>query len=88
MLILCCHGKGVGSFMIFSFGVCNSTGWVVSSTLAGATIGSFTGGALADKFGCTRTFQFDSVPLIVGAILRFLLILFEHSKYCNSLGIK
>eukprot|EP00250_Pteridium_aquilinum_P008877 c18277_g3_i1 orf=114-1754(+) len=44
-------------------------GWVVSSTLAGATIGSFTGGSLADQFGCTRTFQLDAVPLIIGAVL-------------------
>ncbi|KAL2632206.1 hypothetical protein R1flu_016892 [Riccia fluitans] len=44
-------------------------GWVVSITLAGATIGSFTGGVLADKFGRTRSFQLDSVPLIVGALL-------------------
>lgn len=26
---------------------------------------------MADKFGRTRTFQLDSVPLIVGALLRF-----------------
>lgn len=44
-------------------------GWVVSSTLAGATVGSFTGGALADKFGRTRTFQLDAIPLAVGAFL-------------------
>ncbi|KAG6558001.1 hypothetical protein Mapa_000180 [Marchantia paleacea] len=44
-------------------------GWVVSITLAGATVGSFTGGTLADKFGRTRTFQLDSVPLIAGALL-------------------
>eukprot|EP00249_Psilotum_nudum_P028865 c38842_g1_i1 orf=440-2113(-) len=44
-------------------------GWVVSSTLAGATVGSFTGGALADKFGQTRSFQLDAIPLVVGALL-------------------
>ncbi|XP_077220247.1 plastidic GLC translocator [Tasmannia lanceolata] len=44
-------------------------GWVVSTTLAGATVGSFTGGALADKFGRTRTFQLDAIPLAVGAFL-------------------
>ncbi|CAM6093944.1 unnamed protein product [Calypogeia fissa] len=44
-------------------------GWVVSITLIGATLGSFTGGALADKFGRIRTFQLDSFPLIVGAVL-------------------
>ncbi|KAI8534437.1 hypothetical protein RHMOL_Rhmol10G0089600 [Rhododendron molle] len=44
-------------------------GWVVSSLLAGATVGSFTGGALADKFGRTKTFQLDAIPLVVGAFL-------------------
>lgn len=44
-------------------------GWVVSTLLAGATLGSFTGGALADKFGRTRTFQLDAIPLAVGAFL-------------------
>ncbi|TVU22073.1 hypothetical protein EJB05_31750 [Eragrostis curvula] len=45
-------------------------GWVVSTTLAGATVGSFTGGSLADKFGRTRTFILDAVPLAIGAFLR------------------
>ncbi|CAN7034899.1 unnamed protein product [Brassica oleracea var. botrytis] len=44
-------------------------GWIVSALLAGATVGSFTGGALADKFGRTRTFQLDAIPLAVGAFL-------------------
>ncbi|KAI8541881.1 hypothetical protein RHMOL_Rhmol08G0095300 [Rhododendron molle] len=44
-------------------------GWIVSTLLAGATVGSFTGGTLADKFGRTRTFQLDAVPLAVGAFL-------------------
>ncbi|KAJ4824967.1 hypothetical protein Tsubulata_046606 [Turnera subulata] len=44
-------------------------GWVVSTLLAGATVGSFTGGALADKFGRTKTFQLDAIPLTIGAIL-------------------
>ncbi|ONK66388.1 uncharacterized protein A4U43_C06F7320 [Asparagus officinalis] len=44
-------------------------GWVVSTLLAGATVGSFTGGALADKFGRTRAFLMDVVPLAVGAFL-------------------
>ncbi|XP_058071591.1 plastidic glucose transporter 4-like [Magnolia sinica] len=42
---------------------------VVSTILAGATVGSFTGGALADKFGRTRTFQLDAIPLAIGAFL-------------------
>uniref|UniRef100_A0A1J3DS65 Plastidic glucose transporter 4 n=1 Tax=Noccaea caerulescens TaxID=107243 RepID=A0A1J3DS65_NOCCA len=44
-------------------------GWIVSALLAGATVGSFTGGALADKFGRTRTFQLDAIPLAIGAFL-------------------
>lgn len=47
----------------------SSAGWVVSTLLAGATVGSFTGGTLADKFGRTRTFQFDGIPLTIGAFL-------------------
>ncbi|KAL0395940.1 UNVERIFIED_CONTAM: Plastidic glucose transporter 4 [Sesamum calycinum] len=44
-------------------------GWVVSTLLAGATVGSFTGGSLADKFGRTKTFLLDAIPLVVGAFL-------------------
>ncbi|KAK8914552.1 Plastidic glucose transporter 4 [Platanthera zijinensis] len=44
-------------------------GWVVSTLLAGATVGSFTGGSLADKFGRTQTFQLAAIPLTVGAFL-------------------
>ncbi|XP_021755097.1 plastidic glucose transporter 4-like [Chenopodium quinoa] len=44
-------------------------GWVVSILLAGATVGSFTGGSLADQFGRTRTFQLDAIPLAIGAYL-------------------
>jgi len=41
----------------------------VSTLLAGATVGSFTGGTLADKFGRTRTFQLDAIPLAIGGFL-------------------
>lgn len=44
-------------------------GWIVSTLLAGATVGSFTGGSLADQFGRTKTFLLDAVPLTVGALL-------------------
>ncbi|TKY45899.1 Plastidic glucose transporter 4 [Spatholobus suberectus] len=44
-------------------------GWIVSTLLAGATVGSFTGGSLADKFGRTRTFQLAAIPLSIGALL-------------------
>lgn len=50
------------------FEVC-VVGWVVSSLLAGAAIGSFTGGSLADKFGRTRTLILDAIPLTLGASL-------------------
>lgn len=46
-----------------------SQGWVVSTLLAGATVGSFTGGTLADKFGRTKTFILDAIPLAIGAFL-------------------
>lgn len=45
------------------------TGWIVSATLAGATVGSFTGGTLADKFGRTKSFILDAIPLTIGAFL-------------------
>lgn len=49
--------------------IISKTGWIVSMLLAGATVGSFTGGALADKFGRTRTFQLDAIPLAIGGFL-------------------
>lgn len=57
------HNSAISKLEIFGIG------WVVSSLLAGATVGSFTGGALADKFGRTKTFQLDAIPLVVGAFL-------------------
>lgn len=59
------------------------TGWVVSSTLAGATVGSFTGGALADKFGRTRTFQLDAIPLAIGAFLWLVM----HPPKCEAVKV-
>ncbi|KAM2710642.1 hypothetical protein EV2_048186 [Malus domestica] len=44
-------------------------GWVVSTLLAGATVGSLTGGSLADKFGRTKAFQLNAIPLAIGAFL-------------------
>lgn len=64
--------NGALEYMSRDLGFATNTvkqGWVVSSTLAGATVGSFTGGALADKIGRKRTFQLDALPLIVGTIL-------------------
>jgi len=56
----------------FELGFADSSvlkGWVVSSTLAGAAVGSFTGGALADKIGRRRTFQLNALPLFLGTLL-------------------
>ncbi|XP_074280869.1 putative plastidic glucose transporter 1 isoform X2 [Silene latifolia] len=44
-------------------------GLVVSIFIVGAFIGSFVSGSLVDKFGCRRTLQIDTIPLIIGAIL-------------------
>lgn len=44
-------------------------GFVVSTFLLGAFIGSISGGVLADKIGRRRTFQIDMLPLILGAAL-------------------
>lgn len=64
--------NGALEYLARDLGIADNTvlqGWVVSTTLAGATVGSFTGGALADKLGRKRTFQLDAIPLVVGAIL-------------------
>ncbi|XP_058087129.1 plastidic glucose transporter 4 [Magnolia sinica] len=64
--------NGALEYLSKDLGIVENTvlqGWVVSTTLAGATVGSFTGGALADKFGRTRTFQLDAIPLASGAFL-------------------
>ncbi|KAG6382348.1 hypothetical protein SASPL_157986 [Salvia splendens] len=42
-------------------------GWIVSTLLAGATVGSFTGGSLADKFGRTKTFIWMQFHLLATA---------------------
>ncbi|CAD5331834.1 unnamed protein product [Arabidopsis thaliana] len=64
--------NGALEYLAKDLGIAENTvlqGWIVSSLLAGATVGSFTGGALADKFGRTRTFQLDAIPLAIGAFL-------------------
>ncbi|XP_010549913.1 PREDICTED: plastidic glucose transporter 4 [Tarenaya hassleriana] len=64
--------NGALEYLAKDLGIADNTvlqGWIVSSLLAGATVGSFTGGSLADKFGRTRTFQLDAIPLAVGAFL-------------------
>ncbi|KAJ6833145.1 plastidic glucose transporter 4 [Iris pallida] len=64
--------NGALEYLSRDLGITENTvlqGWVVSTLLAGATVGSFTGGSLADKFGRTRTFQLDAIPLAVGAFL-------------------
>lgn len=44
-------------------------GLVVSIFIGGAFIGSISCGSLVDKLGCRRTFQLDTIPLILGAIV-------------------
>ncbi|GAU36552.1 hypothetical protein TSUD_277580 [Trifolium subterraneum] len=64
--------NGALEYLSKDLGIAENTvlqGWIVSSLLAGATVGSFTGGTLADKFGRTRTFQLDAIPLAIGAYL-------------------
>ncbi|KAJ6707647.1 MAJOR FACILITATOR SUGAR TRANSPORTER MAJOR FACILITATOR SUPERFAMILY-RELATED [Salix viminalis] len=64
--------NGALEYLAKDLGIVENTalqGWIVSTLLAGATVGSFTGGALADKFGRTRTFQLDAIPLTIGALL-------------------
>ncbi|KAL4325323.1 hypothetical protein GQ457_11G005500 [Hibiscus cannabinus] len=64
--------NGALEYLAKDLGIAENTvlqGWVVSTLLAGATVGSFNGGTLADKFGRTRTFQLDAIPLIIGAFL-------------------
>lgn len=47
-------------------------GLVVSIFIAGAFIGSISTGSLVDKLGCRLTFQIDTIPLILGAIIRLI----------------
>ncbi|CAL9771566.1 unnamed protein product [Musa acuminata subsp. burmannicoides] len=64
--------NGALEYLARDLGIAKDTvlqGWVVSTTLAGATVGSFTGGTLADKLGRIRTFQLDAIPLVIGAFL-------------------
>ena len=52
-------------------------GLVVSIFIVGAFFGSLGSSALVDKFGCKRTLQIDSIPLIIGALLRYLVSLLQ-----------
>ncbi|PIN05506.1 putative transporter (major facilitator superfamily) [Handroanthus impetiginosus] len=44
-------------------------GLVVSIFIGGAFVGSISCGSLVDKLGCRLTFQLDTIPLILGAIM-------------------
>lgn len=57
-------------------------GLVVSIFIAGAFIGSLGVASLVDKFGSRRTFQFDTIPLILGALLRFIIYPFSRHLGC------
>lgn len=64
--------NGALEYLAKDLGIVENTviqGWIVSTLLAGATIGSFTGGSLADQFGRKKTFLLDAIPLTVGAFL-------------------
>ncbi|CAN4079954.1 unnamed protein product [Withania somnifera] len=64
--------NGALEYLAKDLGIAENTviqGWIVSTVLAGAFVGSFTGGSLADKFGRTKTFLLDAIPLAVGAFL-------------------
>lgn len=54
-------------------------GLVVSIFIAGAFVGSISSGSLADKLGCRRTFQIDTIPLILGAIIRYSRLFFPYT---------
>jgi MFS family permease len=51
-------------------------GLVVSIFIVGAFFGSLGSSALVDYLGCKRTLQIDSIPLILGAFIRYLVSLF------------
>ncbi|THG19734.1 hypothetical protein TEA_028286 [Camellia sinensis var. sinensis] len=61
--------NGALEYLSKDLGIAENTVIQGNTLLAGATVGSFTGGALADKFGRTKTFQLDAIPLAVGAFL-------------------
>lgn len=47
-------------------------GLVVSIFIVGAFLGSISSGSVVDKLGFRRTFQIATIPLILGALLRYL----------------
>lgn len=47
------------------------TGFVVSVSLASAFLGCALSGTIADAVGRRRAFQISSVPMILGAIIRY-----------------
>jgi len=47
-------------------------GTVVSSLLAGAAVGSLSGGSLADAFGRRAALGFDTILMVAGALLSFM----------------
>ena len=51
-------------------------GLVVSIFIVGAFIGSMSSASLINRLGCRRSLQIDMIPLIVGALIRFLITMF------------
>ncbi|PHT56679.1 Plastidic glucose transporter 4 [Capsicum baccatum] len=61
--------NGALEYLAKDLGIAENTVIQGNTVLAGAFVGSFTGGALADQFGRTKTFILDAIPLAVGAFL-------------------
>jgi MFS family permease len=53
----------------------------VSICLVGAFLGCAVSGSLADKYGRRRAFQLSTVPMIVGAVVRFVIISVSMLKF-------
>ncbi|KAM0896700.1 hypothetical protein ACQ4PT_023023 [Festuca glaucescens] len=62
-------------------------GLVVSIFIVGAFFGSLGSSALVDYLGCKRTLQIDSIPLILGAFIRYLVSLFLYAPGKVPVGI-
>ncbi|KAH0888325.1 hypothetical protein HID58_050754 [Brassica napus] len=75
--------NGALEYLAKDLGIADNTVLQGNALLAGATVGSFTGGTLADKFGRTRTFQLDAIPLAIGAFLWYFL---NHQVFGSSVN--
>ncbi|KAL8137473.1 hypothetical protein V2J09_003474 [Rumex salicifolius] len=79
--------NGALDYLSLDLGISGDTvlqGWIVSTVLVGAFLGSFTNGTLADKFGRTKTFQLTAIPLTIGAYIWYDSSVISHEN-CKSL---